>query len=404
MVVKRRKLGTGQGQGYLNIVPIDSYIHGLNAKGIETTGQLYAKGKKQVMMPKDNKGLVSVLKGKGFRKDFGTIPTAPKKSLIREIARKVTEGVDWAIEWEKMHLPKQKAWVKKEFEKAKELALKGEEFVKEEVQELKKGFKEGRAEMKGKKLDMDDVRDELDTDDDGQKDIPLEELKQVNKGIHEDLQTIDLDDSGVPDHLEEEPMVVDEQFVKKKEKKNITLPLPTPDPKKTFSGQEDLSDQKITLPLPSLTPQQEYAKKDKTGRLFDEPPVPVPKPSKTFKQKAGEFVKKEAVVVKEKVGGAVESGKRFIQKKQLERDILMHMPDNELRNKAITTPSVFRKNKFERELIRRTKKRVKVDNEIQMARKQAKTEIKQGKTTGFNFNKTFGFLNPFQSFQTKKER
>lgn len=395
-MVKRRKLGTGRGQGYLNLVPMDSYIHGLNAKGIETTGQLYAKGKNKVMMPKENRGLVSVLKGKGFRKDFGMIPTAPKKGLIREIARKVAEGVDWAVEWETEHLPKQKAWVKKEFEKAKELAIKGEEFVEKEIQEFKAGVKEGL----GKKQDMDDVRDELDTDDDGDQDIHIDELKQVNKEIHKDLQTIDLDDSGVPDHLEEEPMVVDTQFVKKKKMK---LPLPTPDPKKTFGDEVDLRDQKITLPLPALDPKEQFAKRDKAGRLLDDAPVPVPKPRKTLPQKAGAFVKKEARIVKEKAGEVVQVGRRFVEKKQLERDIILHMPDNELRQRAINTPSILGKNKFERELIRRTKKRLKVDAEVKMARKQAVTEIKEGKTTGI-FNTYFGFLNPIASMKPKKKK
>lgn len=396
-MVKRRKYGTGRGQGYLNLAPMDGYIHGLNAKGIETTGMLYAKGKKGVIMPKENRGIVAVLKGKGFRKDFGTIPTAPKKGLIREIARKVHEGVDWAVEWEKEHLPKQKAWVKKEFEKAKELAHKGEEFVKHEVEEFKEGFQEGRGKKIAKKKDMDDVRDELDTDDDGDQDIHIDELKKVNKQIKEDLSTIDLDKSGVPDHLEVEPMEIDTQFTKTK-KKGAGFPFPTIDPEKKY-GKEDHTNQKISMPLPALNPKEKYAKKDKAGRLIE---PPVPKPSKTFPQKAKAFVRKEAVIVKEKTGEVVQAGKSFIRKKQLEADILHHMKDAELRQKAINTPSILGKNKFERELIRRTKKRLKVDAEIRMAKKQTVTEIKEGKTGGI-FSTYFGFLNPFASFKTKKK-
>jgi hypothetical protein len=185
--------------------------------------------------------------------NFGLFPTEEKKGLIREIARKVADGVHWAVEWERKHLPQQRAWVKKEFEKAKELAHRGYDKVKDKVEQMKE--------------DMDDVRDELDTDDDGDQDISMHEFQQTNAQIKQQLNTIDLDNSGVPDHVEDRSLVIEEE-------KPITFPLPTPTPHETFGGkvkrkvhefQEHRQEQKEMLTNMSDRQLEEKAVRTPTG-------------------------------------------------------------------------------------------------------------------------------------------
>lgn len=180
----RKGLGAGQGRGYKNIVPLDPYIHSLSARGVKSAQELYAEGKLK----------------------FGIIPTKEKEGLIREIARKVHDGVDWAIQWEREHLPQQRRWVRKEYERAKEQLRKGAEAIK-------------------KKFDKDDVRDELDTNDDGVQDIEYEELQEVNAEITDQLEGIDLDNNNIPDYAESDV---------KMEEDKISFPIPTPTPKETF--------------------------------------------------------------------------------------------------------------------------------------------------------------------------
>jgi len=164
--VQRRGLGKGKGSGYHNIVSQDPYVHSLSAKGVKSQVSMNA--------PFHDDSL-----------DFGKIPTSQKKGMIREIAQKAQEGVSWALQWEREHLPKQADWVKKEFKTAKE-----------QLSDIAE---------KLKKRDMDDVRDELDTNDDGVQDIPIEELEVVNQQIHEDVRDIDYDNNGVPDYAEVDP-------------------------------------------------------------------------------------------------------------------------------------------------------------------------------------------------------
>lgn len=162
-------LGKGLGKGYKNISSQDPIVHSFSAKGISQNIGI---------LPKD---YVSTL-------EFGKIPTSHKKGLIREIARKSKEGVAWAIEYEKKHLPKQRDWVKKEYYS-----------VKNKLNELCD---------KNKKKDLDDVRDELDTNDDGIQDISVKELEEVNGEIHQNLSNIDIDNDGVPDYQELNPPTV----------------------------------------------------------------------------------------------------------------------------------------------------------------------------------------------------
>lgn len=362
-MVSRRKLGTGKGQGYLNLIPIDSYIHGLNAKGVQTNGNLYAK-KKEPKYPKVDTSFGAYIKGTTFRKDFGNIETPQKRGLIREIAKKVTEGVDWAVHWEKEHLPKQKEWVKKEFNTAKEQFKKAGKFIKKEAEEIKEGIEEAKTEREfkkrglevyelEKKKDIDDVRDELDTDDDGDQDISMQELKEANRQIKKDLESIDLNKDSIPDHRQKSPLEIDEEFIAQDE-------------------------ERLNFPFPTLNPKE------------------------TFTKRAGRFIKKEAGIVKEKAGELVEKGKSYVREKQLEQDFIRQMPDSQVKELAVRTPSGFfgGMNIYEKEIIRRTKKRLELENELIKARKQQETDIKQGKT---GFGDAFGFLNPFATLTKKGE-
>lgn len=425
MAIKRRTFGTGRGQGYLNLVPMDSLIHSLNAKGIQTTGTLYAKGKK-VNYPPERKDIISVMRGKGFRKDFGTIPTPPKKGAIRDIARKVHEGVDWAIQWEKEHLPKQKEWVKKEFAQAKQLAKKGIDFIKEEAKHIKDA-KEKRQHQK--EVDMVDVRHELDTNDDGVQDISINELKEVNKQIHKDLQKIDLDVNGIPDHIEDN-FHIDTEF--KEHKKGAGFPLPT----YTFTSETEAEpEQSVTgFANPLYTFSNKPVKEEpvpSTGAVEPEKgkslginfPFPTVKPKEqvgvqekkakheTLTDKYGEEHQRKKTFLENQY----EKGRIYFQKKQLEKDFIRSMPDAELKEKAIRYGTGFFNtgNKFEKELIRRTKERLKVDNDIKMAKAEQNAKIKaleekvkakaEGKKTGSGFaGIDLGFINPLSTLNPKK--
>ena len=308
--MERRGYGTGKGQGYKNLMQIDPFIHSLNAKGI--------KSKK--LLPQNFK--------KGY--DFGNTATPQKKGLIRELARKVHEGVDWAIQWEKEHLPKQKEWVKKEFEQAKELAKRGVDKVKDYAEQ--------------KKEDLDDVRDELDINDDGVQDLDMSDLEIANQEITQGLNQIDLDNSGVPDHIEDG-----------------TFDMPEP-------------------PRPS-------------GAGF---PFPTTDPKRDFEKKEGVF-KKGARFVGSTFKKAKEEGRQIIEKKRLEKDIIRHMTDPELRTKAIELgkPTFGKYNAFEREIIRREQEKAR----LRMITEQAKAGQIKG-TSPINL----GFLNPLGQTKPKEKK
>ena len=58
-----------------------------------------------------------------------------KKGLLSQIAEKVGKGVKSAVEWEKKHLPQQKAWVQKEYAQAKRWIEQEKEKAKEKKAE-----------------------------------------------------------------------------------------------------------------------------------------------------------------------------------------------------------------------------------------------------------------------------
>lgn len=299
--MKRKGMGAGLGKGYKNLVPLDPYIHSLSAKGVKTMQTLYA--------------------GKDY--NFGLLPNEEKKGIIKEIARKVHEGVGWAVKWEKEHLPNQRAWVRKEYEKAKDLIMRGKDKVKDYVEK--------------KKEDLDDVRDELDTDDDGTQDIELAELEQVNQDIKDQLGTIDLDDSGIPDYIETGALQMEVE--------------------------PEVEEQGITFPFPTLTPHETFGGK--------------------VKRKLGELREKE---------------REFVQKRKETREMLAELSDRTLEEKAVRTQTgLFGGNMYEKELLRRQKRRVELKKEIAQERSKA---IKEEKTdSGFDLS----FINPLSTFSKKKE-
>lgn len=178
----RKNLGKGKGQGYKNILNKDIYVHGLNAKGIKSKNVIILK------IPKQYQDIPT----KNFRLQYKEFE---KKGLIKDIARQVSNGVKWAIEWEKEHLPQQEQWVKDEYNKAKESIKNGLDNVKHLSEQQK---------------DVHDVRDELDHDDDGVPDIDIEDLEYTNEGIKQELSNIDLDDTGIPDAHEDGTFMIDD--------------------------------------------------------------------------------------------------------------------------------------------------------------------------------------------------
>lgn len=50
--MRRKGLGKGLGQGYKNLLPMDSHIHSLSAKGIKSTTRLDAKSKTKMVCPR----------------------------------------------------------------------------------------------------------------------------------------------------------------------------------------------------------------------------------------------------------------------------------------------------------------------------------------------------------------
>lgn len=288
----RKGLGKGLGIGYKNLLPTDSYIHSLSAKGIKKNNPVLAN----VMSFKIEDVTPDIIPD-----NFGTIPTYKKKGLIKEIARKVQQGVGWAVKWEKEHLPKQKAWVKKEFKDAKNLAKK---VSKTYLKGVKK--REAGTLTEQKKADMDDVRDELDIDNDGIQDISLPELEDVNQGIKYDLETIDLDSDNVPDYRDTENPL-DIQY-----KEEIGLPK-----------------RNVSL-LPTI---------------------------KTGARKVGTGAKRLFTTGKRVVG-------ERLAKARAEREMLESYSSPELKELAIRERNVFGQNKYEKELLRRIKAEAKIDKHI----------------------------------------
>lgn len=295
-MVSRRGYGKNQGQGYKNLLPPDSTTHSMSARGIKST-----KDEPLIQMQKINNPY-----------DFGKIPTTEKQGLIKELARKAHQGFDWAVAWEKRHLPGQKEWVKKEYKKAKELAHKAGDKIHDFQERIKK--------------DRDDVRDELDTNDDGVQDIHIDKLKDVNKGIKRDLSKIDLDKDGQPDAHQS-----------------------------GFFGIEPKG--RKPLPEPPKSPRQE---------LFE-------KAEFEIKPKKPSFVRR-----------FVEGSKHKLGEMKTERDFIRSMGDTELKEKAVREESGFfgGANKFQKELIRRQKSRINIRLSVAQAKKEEEKKFKERQEKG----------------------
>lgn len=189
-MVSRLGYGKGKGRGYLNLISLDPYIHSLSAKGVRTrqfnSYNLFAKSER-CFLEYDKKG-----NPVNLPYNIDSMPNNKRRGLIKELAKKAIDGVSWAVKWEKEHLPKQKEWVKAQYVKAKDLAHRVKDNIKDTVEK--------------KHEDLADVRDELDIDDNGTQDISIEQLDNVNDGIRTDLETIDTDGNNVPDYMETEPL------------------------------------------------------------------------------------------------------------------------------------------------------------------------------------------------------
>jgi hypothetical protein len=334
----RRGYGTGRGAGYKNLAPLDPYIHSMNRKGVRVTAIAKPIKSKTPHLDamRERTDIWSAITGKTFRKDFGMIPTPKKKGLIKEIARSVIGGAKWALEWEKEHLPAQAQWVKDEFNAAKDETIKlgkmGLEkakeayewekeklpsqvaWVKKEVGQVEEGVKEALQ----KKQDLHDVRDELDTNDDGVQDISMAQLEIANKNIVKGLDKIDLNKNGVPDHREEDFTEIS------------SIKVPTPHTQ-------------TNAPCPP------------------EPP---------------EIVKKENAFhkIKDIVDKGYAMGERYIHEKQEEQHRIEDMTDAELMKNAIrknTGLFFLGGNRWETELKRRETEKVKLAHELKMIRQKA---------------------------------
>jgi len=319
-MVNRTGYGKGKGMGYFNLLTIDPYVHSLSARGV----------KSKIHNSHNNYILSAKTKIPDYvPADFGDVPTYKKRGLIKEIARKVADGVHWAVEWEKKHLPEQKSWVKTQYDKAKDLIEKAKSKNAEEKARAK-------AEIE-KQKDLADVRDELDVDDDGTQDIDIDELDDVNYNIRGDLDNIDIDNNGVPDYIETEP-------------------LDEPIYEKTHVGQKSAG-----TPLNYLFTQgKEFAQKEyKAGK---------------------EFVQKK-----------IEEHEHTIEE-------LRGMSNSELKERSLRTqPSLFGgKDIYEKELLRRVTKEKQVDVDVQQAMR--KPVVSAG---GSGFGDMFGFLNPLSTLSQR---
>lgn len=364
MTAYRRGYGTGRGAGYKNLAPLDPYIHSMNRKGVSAVpkAKVFKSKTPHLDAMRERTDIWSAITGKTFRKDFGMIPTGKKKGLIKELARNVISGAKWALEWEKEHLPSQAKWVQDEYNLAKDEAIKlgklglekakeGIEWEKEKLPSQVAWVKKEAEDVKEilqKKQDLHDVRDELDTNDDGVQDISMSELEIANKNIVKGLDTIDLNKNNVPDHREED-------FTKIS---SIKVPEPH-----TMTN----------APCPPEPPEHEIVKKENA------------------------FHKLKDIVDK---GYAL--GERYIHEKQEEEHHIEDMTDAELMKNAIRKKGsgffFASGNRWENELKRREIEKVKLAHELKVIRQKSFENLpKEGQSSD-----PFAFLFPSSSSNQSK--
>lgn len=294
-MVKRKGLGKGQGKGYKNLVSNDPLVHSMSARGMT---------QKQVLKRMDN--------------DFGFVPTEEKKGFIKELARKAVDGVKWAVEWEKEHLPDQLQWVKDEFNEAKTKIKAGIDDIKGKTQ---------------KQIDAEDVRDELDHDEDGVADIDISELEDVNEGISYELQDIDLNQNDIPDAQEDGTFNL-----------GIVPPLFPP------SGEPELTNVPESM-AKNIIP------------LDDEKECEKPK------GKVSNFIKNVRSNVSD-----------YLETQRLESERIKGLSDKELKKLALQEgQTLFGNNRYENEIVARTKERVRLQELVKKAKKDVKDKFKAKK-------------------------
>lgn len=341
----RKGLGKGTGNvGYYNLVPIDSHIHSLSARGI-----------KSYPIPK------SELKLYAKSEKFESLNTQEKKNVLEQIKDKAQQGVDWAVHWEQEHLPAQKAWVQKAYndidveggkllQKGVDAEIKAEEYEKRHFPE-QKAFVE--RVVKGEEKLGEDIKKWEDKNAPAQKAF----VKKLFEGKHEKPQLVQAENPSVSDETlsvgDESPQLSQEETYSDQSEQDEPL---APEP------------QSAGIPFPGM--------------------VNVPKPRKqSFVEGAGEFIKKEYDVVQGEVA-------KYRQAKVE----LHHIPDNELVTLGIQEGGgLFGGfNKYEKELFRREEERKKLNSKIAQIRS---TPVSESNSSGVG--NMFGFLNPVSTLNNE---
>jgi hypothetical protein len=122
-------------------------------------------------------------------------------------------------------------------------------------------------------------------------------------------------------------------------------------------------------------------------------PIPTPTPHETFGSRVKKGVKK-----------FVEKEKEFVERKKQEslerKEMLSEMSDRELEEMAVRTQGgIFGGNIYEKELLRRQRKRVELKNKEAVAKQKAQQDVQEGKKGGGGLGIDVGFLNPLSTFK-----
>jgi hypothetical protein len=381
MTYARRGYGTGRGAGYKNLAPSDSYIHSLNRKGVGTYVKRVSTPIRKSKTPhldmmKDRTDIFSLMVGNPLRKDFGSVSTPVKKSILGKMFDKAKKGVEYAVEWEKEHLPAQEKWVQDHWQTLKDEA-------KEFQQKQKDAERQKRIEEHKKE----------------QEDRAQEDVMAIKKNAEKISETLGKPEEPVYTNMPlEEPMMpsLDEQMPEAPEPEPIV---------------------EIQPPKPNIMEEHLKAEEEaqKTREKVRETLDAVEGMAKKGFAKTKDFIEKEYAI-----------GKKYIQEQQEKAKELHEMSDAELTKLAIQTPKpLFSKNnKYESELFRRETVKNYIANQlhlidmIETARYNAmrpivtsrgvypsknqfntRTSSNIGSDMG-GFDKFFGFVDPFMVFRT----
>lgn len=383
MAYARRGYGTGRGAGYKNLAPSDSYIHSLNRKGVGTyvkrvSTPIMKSKTPHLDMMKDRTDIFSLMAGNPLRKDFGSIETPVKKNILSKMFNKAKQGVAYAVEWEKEHLPRQEAWVKDHWETLKEEA-------KEFQQKQKDAEKQRVMEEHSKE----------------QEDKAQEDIMAIKKNA-EDFS------SGKMFEKPKEDIVYSNQPLEEPEMPSIEEDIIIPEPEPIV----EIEPPKPDIQEEHLQSEEEALKqREKIRQTLDA----VEGIAKKGFAKTKDFVEKEYAI-----------GKKYVQEQQEKAKELHEMGDAELTKLAIQTPKpLFSKNnKYEAELFRREKEKNYIANQLHLidmtettkynamrpivtsrgvypSKNQFNTRSSNGMGNDMGaFDKFFGFADPFMVFRT----